>query len=449
MPQSDETKIRTRARKLKIGSCYINSNWDDIKKANIIVTRVHSNSNYTVGFFHVDLALFGVLDAFYRFNIPENEFKQLLKENESLEMEDWQNIEVEYNIVHNIIYGSVAFAEDYGFFPHKDFRVAKYILEEDEEHIPLIDIEFGIDGLPTVLADDHNPYTKEIAQLEEKAGPGNYKVIYENNHYFDDDDIEDDDFLYTGWDDDIEEMGVPDWDAEWIDFFKKPNNERSIRAMQYFVDMIFLNNHEEFEDVDSFNIVLGGTSHDSYYDYKVQSSKEEEVESLLSVFKKFEVDEDDPYIILQRINNHYLQKVEKGTAIGGVLSSLALLFDPLLSEDQIMANNKYLVEHFPDDIEVLFRHATLLFDLQRYDDIKALMNDRDSIDKMSDKKQFTTEEIVDFCKIWLMYYIGIEDVIAGEVYYQVLDTILEKPDTHSKYTIQMFILLKLDKEFIR
>ena len=35
--------------------------------------------------------------------------------------------------------------------PQKDFAVARYILEEDTEDIPLIEFEFGMDGVPTLF----------------------------------------------------------------------------------------------------------------------------------------------------------------------------------------------------------------------------------------------------------------------------------------------------------
>jgi len=44
----------------------------------------------------------------------------------------------------------VEYAEELGFNPHKDFNLVKNILEEDDEHIDLMYIEFGLNGVPAI-----------------------------------------------------------------------------------------------------------------------------------------------------------------------------------------------------------------------------------------------------------------------------------------------------------
>jgi hypothetical protein len=43
--------IQRKARTLKLGKCYINSNWKEVDMANIVVTRRHTDGHYTYGFF--------------------------------------------------------------------------------------------------------------------------------------------------------------------------------------------------------------------------------------------------------------------------------------------------------------------------------------------------------------------------------------------------------------
>ena len=47
--------------------------------ANIIIARKHSNDNLTFGIYLVDLLCLGVKDSFYGFNIPEQEYRELIE----------------------------------------------------------------------------------------------------------------------------------------------------------------------------------------------------------------------------------------------------------------------------------------------------------------------------------------------------------------------------------
>ncbi|MDZ4757040.1 MAG: hypothetical protein SGJ10_02725 [Bacteroidota bacterium] len=141
-PLSPEKYIRTKARSLPIIACYINSDWKEAGMANIIVVRKHNNSNLTFGIYLVDLFALGTKDALYRFNVSEDVLKDVL--NNSF-------IVVDYLLVHNIIYGANAFAEEYGFKVCKEFALVQYILEEDIEEIELMEIEFGRDGKPFLI----------------------------------------------------------------------------------------------------------------------------------------------------------------------------------------------------------------------------------------------------------------------------------------------------------
>lgn len=51
--------------------------------------------------------------------------------------------EISYVEAHNLIYGAIEFAEEADIEPYRDFNVAKYILEEDTDKIPLIDFRIG------------------------------------------------------------------------------------------------------------------------------------------------------------------------------------------------------------------------------------------------------------------------------------------------------------------
>ncbi len=195
---SPESYIRQRARTLPIHECRINSEWEENGTAIIAVARKHTNGNFTVGLFLVDLLCLGVKDAQYFFNIYPSEYKELIEYREEIA----DMIPVGYELIHNIVYAGIEFAEDYGFKPHKDFSVAQYILEEDSDDIEFLEINCGSKGKPFYVRgplDSDLKFNQVIAQLEKTAGRGNYGFA---NRQPDEDWDEDWD---EEWDDDIEE----------------------------------------------------------------------------------------------------------------------------------------------------------------------------------------------------------------------------------------------------
>ena len=190
---SPENYIRQKARTLPILECLVNNEWEETGLANIMVSRKHTNGNITMGMFLVDLKCLGIKNAFYRFNISESEYRELLgKMEENMDMES-----ISYTLAHNIVYAGIEFAEEYSLKPHKDFSVAKYILEEDTDDIELTEIECGKNEKPLYVQGplDNDVRARQIiAHLEKHAGPGNYHYILtgDNNNEPEEDGIYDD-----------------------------------------------------------------------------------------------------------------------------------------------------------------------------------------------------------------------------------------------------------------
>ncbi|MDR1585418.1 MAG: DUF1186 family protein [Prevotellaceae bacterium] len=174
--------IKTKARNLPITECLINKNWQESGLANILVVRQHKSGNYTIGLYLVDIFCLGVKNAAYKFNISEEELEEIR------EHTLWEP--VSYEVVHNIIYGGLAYAEDLGIAPHKDFALSRYILEEDTDEIPLIEYEFGKNGKPFLVANSKLELNK-YRDILEKATGGDY-----NFSLPEDDEDEDDDYDY-------------------------------------------------------------------------------------------------------------------------------------------------------------------------------------------------------------------------------------------------------------
>lgn len=176
-----ERYIRTRARTLPVGVCYINDDWKYSGFAMILVTRVHINGNVTYGYYIIDLYCLGLKETFWNFNQHPLDFRKFLDKHKQSTDLGFHLIEVDYLVVHNIIYGAIAYAGEFGFHPHKSFELTKHILEEDTEHIKLIDIGFGYKGKPLYISSPENPGEKHrtLAQLEKNPGSNNYYFITE------------------------------------------------------------------------------------------------------------------------------------------------------------------------------------------------------------------------------------------------------------------------------
>ncbi|MDO9154508.1 MAG: hypothetical protein Q7U47_12545 [Paludibacter sp.] len=175
---SPENYIRQKARNLPIYECKVNIGWERDKMAQVLVARSHANGNISLCFYLVDLGCLGVKDTFFQFNIKSVEYSELLER-----FDDEMSMKViSYELAHNIVYGGVQFAEEFGFKPHKDFTsVTRFMLEEDADDIELIEIKLGgKDGNPWYVNSGHESETRAkqiLSQLEKTAGKGNYNYI--------------------------------------------------------------------------------------------------------------------------------------------------------------------------------------------------------------------------------------------------------------------------------
>ena len=180
---SPKKYIETKARTLPIDKCYVNRDWQISKMADVFIFRKHITGNITWGAYLIDLLCLGVKDSWYNFNVPTDEISELLEKFEANGL-----IEIDYNLAHNIIFAGYDFATNIGLPAHKEFALTKFILEEDDDRIPIIDIEVGDeDGTPHLMINEDGAEKWAIAILNKSIGEGEY---YLSN--IDDEDDEDD-----------------------------------------------------------------------------------------------------------------------------------------------------------------------------------------------------------------------------------------------------------------
>ena len=170
---SEEGFIRLKARSLPINGCWISDEWEDTGSAYTIVSRKHPNGNITAGIYFVDLLCLGVKRINIIYDISPREFEDFLKM-----VQDNVDIEkTDYQLVHEIIYSGLEYAKKFGFEPHEEFELARYLLEEDNPKKRRYDIECGVNGKPMFVPTELESYARAVeimAQLEKTAGSGNF-----------------------------------------------------------------------------------------------------------------------------------------------------------------------------------------------------------------------------------------------------------------------------------
>lgn len=170
---SERQYVKEKARTLEIGSCFINEDYEESGLGHIVVTRLHKGGRKTIGVYMVDIFCLGVKDAFFRTRMEEADYEDMLLTTKNR----YRMKEIPYEEAHNLIYGAIEFASEAGIDPCPEFSLAKYVLEEDTEAIPLIEYEFGKDGKHFLIARDQNEADKYLPILRENLGSDFHYIV--------------------------------------------------------------------------------------------------------------------------------------------------------------------------------------------------------------------------------------------------------------------------------
>lgn len=199
---SPERFIKERARTLPLGKCYINDDADEAGMMSIIVTRQHTGGRISMAGFLVDKLCLGVKDTFYHLRMEDYELEDYLSRYPVYFRE------CSYEEAHNRIYGAIAFAEEAGIEPHKDFRLTQYMLEEDNDDIPLIEYEYGKDGKHFLVCHSNLEASRYLPTLRKHLGDDFQYLINDQER---DDELDEDDFDEDKkWDDDTQPVYIAD-----------------------------------------------------------------------------------------------------------------------------------------------------------------------------------------------------------------------------------------------
>lgn len=175
---SPEQNLKQRARMLEIGKCYM-TDLTEYGLGHVIVTRNHTGGKVSMADYLVDIYCLGVKDSFYRIRMEDYEVEDIVDQLDAKECS--------YHEAHNWVYGAIAFAEEAGIEPEKGFNLTQFMLEEDNDEIPLIEYEYGKDGKHFLVAHSRQEANKYLPLLEKNLGEGNYDFIVEATPDFNDD----------------------------------------------------------------------------------------------------------------------------------------------------------------------------------------------------------------------------------------------------------------------
>ena len=182
-PMSDERFIKERMRNLEIGQCYCTEeNLRNDGEGMVIISRKHTGGKLSFCCFLLDTFCLGVKDVNWLLRADDLDLEEVVNHYGNMDLCD-------YVTAHNWVYGALAFAEDAGIQPCKEFRTAQYFLQEDDDEVPLVEFPFGKDGKHFLVAHDQAELNRYLPVLRKNLGE-DFTFVVPNRH--EDDDLYDD-----------------------------------------------------------------------------------------------------------------------------------------------------------------------------------------------------------------------------------------------------------------
>lgn len=387
------------ARKLPIHQCLLPTNWEEVKKFPAIVARKHVNNHVTFASVLVDLLCTGAKDVLFFVNEPESLYQEILENYEdgiSIQFEP-----VSYELIHNVIFESVAFAEEFGIAPHEDFKFAELILEEDSDDFPRLEVPLGEEGkayLYLTEGDDRAPYFER--QILKYGKPGTFQIIRnEFASLFDEDDLDEDE------DSDKYLVSCYGWDElDWEEFYDEMNldelpNEILLytisRLPEYEYDEMvdepifapFLDIQHTEEDIEEFRYSKEelGFMKSVYENLQLMNSKDKA--GHLDLLKQIEIGINN--YPTNRVLHHYHWEY----------------FQRMEDLPKALEIAKEMKEKFPDYLYSLSSHAQTLIEMGEVNSIPEAMNHHVTIqDFISEREIFHINELQVFYSPWIYYF---------------------------------------------
>lgn len=182
--------IKERMRGLEIGHCYCSNTFEEGGEGIVVVSRRHKGDKISFCVFLVDTYCLGLRKAFWEVRSSEMVLDNYLHQARDIR-------QCNYNEAHNWIYGAIAWAEDAGITPCKEWSLAQYFLEEDTDDVPLLELPFGQNGKHFLFANSQAELNRYIPTLRKNLGDDfDYVLQEDEDGYYEDtasghDDVDD------------------------------------------------------------------------------------------------------------------------------------------------------------------------------------------------------------------------------------------------------------------
>lgn len=163
-----------QAHNYPIEGCWAQPGWDEGGLAVIAIARRQPDGNIVFGNYLVDYYCLGLKDTYYNADVPPGEFhRDYLPKMFRM----GSPVDISPALAHEIIYGGIEYAAQFGFRPHSDFKRSRYILDPPDLHPRTGAVEFGYDGKPFYIEGPHDNVDAILRQLARTAGEGNYHYL--------------------------------------------------------------------------------------------------------------------------------------------------------------------------------------------------------------------------------------------------------------------------------
>jgi hypothetical protein len=163
-----------QARNYPIEGCWTQPDWKEHGLAVVVIARLQPDGNLVFGNYLVDTYCLGLKDTYCNADVPPGQFRR-----------DYlpkifpadPPVDISPALAHEIIYGGIEYAAQFGFHPHADFRLSRYILDPPDLHPRTGEVEFGHDGKPLYVEGPHDNTNAILRQLARTAGEGNFDYL--------------------------------------------------------------------------------------------------------------------------------------------------------------------------------------------------------------------------------------------------------------------------------
>jgi len=160
-----------QARTYPIEGCWAQSDWQQHGLAVVAIARRQPDGNIVFGTYMVDYYCLGLKDTFFNADVSPGQFRREILPKV---FRAGDPVEISAALLHEIVYGGIEYAAQYGFRPHSDFRRSEYILDPPDLHPRTVTVEFGRNGKPFFIQGPHDNTDAILRQLARTAGEGNF-----------------------------------------------------------------------------------------------------------------------------------------------------------------------------------------------------------------------------------------------------------------------------------